>query len=129
MYFTLIKHWSRKFRNRENYTWLDFFLSQQRKCFKKESFVCMPPSKWAIWHVLCGLYVFLLQSCPTSCRCVQHVIPTYRHSELRNLHFLFLEKGCVLQCIAVTNNELWYVHKIKNIPFNLICKYRATFLR
>lgn len=41
---------------------------------------------------------------------------------------LVLKKGCVLQCIAVTNKELWYVHKIKNIPiFNRVCKCTATF--
>lgn len=48
---------------------------------------------------------------------------------IKKFYFSFLKKGCVLQCIAVTNKELWYVHKIKNIPFYSICNCTATFLK
>lgn len=38
-------------------------------------------------------------------------------------------KGCILQCIAVTNKELCLICTQKNTTyFDHICKYRATFL-
>lgn len=56
------------------------------------------------------------------------VMTTDRHSELRNVLLIF-KKGCVLQCIAVTNKELYQIcTQNKNIPFYSICKYTATFL-
>lgn len=41
-----------------------------------------------------------------------------------SLHF---KKGCVLQCIAVTNKELSYVHKIKIFIFIVFVNTRLHF--